>query len=143
MDNLTVLEECFKKYIKNMAYWAPEGIMQVDLNLLNQFDLLKFFDSAAQSEDSLTRYFHVVESPEKITLINEQFVIWIVPENVNGTPTTYALVAINHPTDLHLEIVFSVTGVYNTSWLVLRVLEKYLKDIQETEDLLNRYRKVS
>jgi hypothetical protein len=139
MDNLTVLEECFKKYIKNISQWAPEGIIEVDLPMLQRLDLLHFFDPKSQNEDSLTRYFHVVESPEKIMLLNEQFVIWIVPENVDGTPRTYGLIAINHPHECHLELVFSVSGVYNSSWLVLRVLEKLLKEIQETEDLLTRY----
>ena len=46
------------------------------------------------------------------------------------------LIALNHEEQPQLEIAFSTSGVYNSSRLVLRVLEKYLQEIQETEDTL-------
>lgn len=142
MDNLKKIEHSYQKYINNLNLWAPEGVIPVNLDLLQRLDLLSFQNT--QTEDTLTRYFNVVESPEKITLINDKFVIWIVPENIEGKPTTFTLIALNNPKeDPLLETVLAASGAYNTSLMILRVLEKYLKDIQENEDLLSRYEKAS
>lgn len=142
MDDISQLEECYKKYIKNIGFWIPEGITDVDINLLKRFGLLNFY-LKEKKDPSLTRYFHIIETSEKITLVNEQFVVWIVPEKINETPITYALIALNYPDQPHLELAFSATGVYNSSRLVLRVLEMFLQEIQETEDLLAKLNKVS
>lgn len=138
MNNLAVLEKYFKKYISDLAKWAPEGIINVDLELLHNFRLLNYHKPSSH-DPNLTRYFHVLETEEKITLVNEQYVVWIVPEKVNNLPVTYTLIAINNPEYPKLELVFSTQGVYNTSKLVLRVLEKYLYEIQENEDLITKY----
>jgi hypothetical protein len=140
MDNLPTIEESYKKYINNLSNWTPEGILYIDLELLNDLDLLNFFEKRGQAGDELTRYFQVVESSEKITLINDRFIVWIVPENVEGTPTTFTLIALNSPPEPKLEAVLAATGVYNTSALVLRIIEKFLAEIQENEELLGRYK---
>ncbi len=72
-------------------HWLPDGIVEVDLALLHRLGLLKYH-SDEKERFSLTRYFHVIESPDKITLINEQFLIWIVPEQINDIPATYTLI---------------------------------------------------
>lgn len=136
MDNIPLLEACYKKYINNLGEWLPEGIMHVDLQLLHKMDLLNFYDDE-RHDDSLTRLFHVIEGEDKITLINDDFIVWIVPEVINELPVTYTLVAINNPSVPSLELAFSTTGVYNTSHLVLRILEKLLKEIQENEAALS------
>lgn len=141
MDDLTLLEESYNKYIKNLGNWLPEGIIEVDIELLHRFRLLNFFHNRSFEEESLTRYFQVIESNEKITLVNDHFVIWIVPENQNDSPTTYTLIALNINDQPHLELAFSTTGVYNTSRLVLRVLEKFLAEIHENEEMLKKYQK--
>lgn len=141
-NNLTHLENSFKKYIKNITHWLPEGVIDVDINLLQRFNLLNYH-SREKQDPALTRYFHVVESPEKITLVNEQFVVWIVPEKIGDVPVTYTLIALNHSDQPQLELAFSTSGVYNSSRLVLRVLEKFLFEIQENEDILTGLKKVS
>ena len=138
MDSLPEIEECFKKFSKDLSLWLPDGLIQVDIKLLQELGLLDFRDTLA--ETSFTRYFQVVESSEKITLVNEQFVIWIVPEKRENEPFTYVLIAINTPKEPHLELAFSVSGAYNTSRLVLRILEKYLLEIQENEDSLRSFK---
>jgi hypothetical protein len=143
MDDLSSqLESCYKKYINNITDWIPEGIQEIDLRLLQKFDLLDYHDRDYKNPN-LNRYFQVLETSEKITLVNDQFIVWIVPEKVDETPITYALIALNDGGYPHLEIAFSASGVYNTSHLVLRVLEKFLMEIQETEDLISKYKKVS
>jgi len=134
MNKLSKLDQYFKKYTSELSRWLPDGVVQVDLALLAEFDLLDtFFEEKVTP--ALTRYFHVVESFEKITLINDQFVIWIVPEKAE-VPKTLILIALNFADHLDLEIGFMTSGVYNTSRLVLRILEKFLFEIQENEEML-------
>ncbi len=139
MNNIEKLEAAYKKYTENLSDWLPEGIIHVDLTLLQEMDLLDFDKEAQKGDDSLTRYFQVIEQEEKITLVNEEYAIWIVPSNHQEVATTYTLVALNKPSlGIELEMAFSVSGVYNTSKMVLRVLEKFLEDIQENEEAIRK-----
>lgn len=142
MHNIALLEENFKKFFKNIKDGPPESVVCVDLALLHQIGLLHFHTRNIHNP-YLTRYFQVLETPEKITLLNEEFVIWIVPEKLNDKALTYTLIALNHNEGPHLELTFITSGVYNTSRLVLRILEKFLFDIQENEDYLNKLKKAS
>lgn len=137
MHNITVIEKCFKKYLKEITSWPPENIISVDLALLKEMDLLNYHTQGS-ADTLLTRYFHVVEAPEKITLINEEFIVWIVPEKIDNKPVTYTMIALNADKEPRLELAFIVSGVYNTSQMVLRVLEKMLFEIQENEELLGK-----
>jgi len=142
MKDLPLIEDFFNKCIKDLNQWVHDGVIEVDLELLHKMDLLEFHPGKSKKEDdSLTRYFHVIESIEKITLINDDFVIWIVPESGSGVSVTYTLVALNQPEGLRLELVFATSGVYNNSWLVLRILEKFLIEIQENEAIIASYNK--
>lgn len=140
MHNLAVIESWYQKFIQDMPTWLPEDIMSVDLNLLQKMNLLDYNDPESESS-SLTRYFHVVESEEKITLINEEFIVWIVPEKVDDVAITYTLVAVNKGGEPELEVAFVNSGVYNTSKLVLRILEKVLQEIQENEEMIKKMKK--
>lgn len=142
MDDLTQIEECYNKYIKNIYEWIPEGITHIDLTALQQLGLLDL-SRKTHKESALTRYFHVIESNEKITLVNEQFIIWIVPEKVQKSAVTYTYIALNHALEPHLEVAFASSGIYNSSRLVLRVLEKYLQDIEDTEITIQKFTKAS
>lgn len=140
MYNASHLEEHFKKYITDLSKWLPEGVINVDIETLHHFDLLNYKKSY---DSSLTRYFHVIESPEKITLVNDQFIVWIVPENSGGRSLTYVLIALNEKNTPRLELAFVTSDVYNTSRLVLRLLEKFLFEIQENEETLKPYKEAS
>lgn len=143
MKDINKVEVYYRKCIVNLPHCLPEGVVNVDLKLLQCLDLLDFEGKEFGQEDVLTRYFHVVESDDKITLINDLFVIWIVPEATENQSSTYTMIALNRPQEPKLEMIFSVSGIYNTSRMVLRVLEKYLHDIQENEEELTRLKKVS
>lgn len=138
MDDLSLLENSFKKFFNNIVNSPKESIINVDLALLHELDLLHYHSRGNTLNDSLTRYFQVIETPEKITLINQDFVVWIVPEKVNEKPITYIFIAFNRNNGPQLELTFITSGVYNTSRLLLKVLEKFLFDIQENEDTLNQ-----
>lgn len=139
MDNISLLEECYKLYSKNLKAWLPEDIIDVDLEILWEMDLVEYLDES-NYDPSLTRYFHVIETEDKITLVNEDFVVWIVPEVVEGVPKTFTLIALNDRRHPKLTMAFTTKGVYNTSKLVLRVLEKYLKEIQENESSIKQFK---
>jgi len=138
--NASLIEEYFRKYIGNLSDWLPEGVIRIDIETLHHFNLLNY---AKTHDSTLTRYFHVIESQEKITLINDQFIVWIVPENSGGHSLTYVLIALNQNGIPHLELAFVTSDVYNSSRLVLRLLEKFLFEIQENEDTLKTYKEAS
>lgn len=134
MYDLSLLEEYYKKFIKSLCSLIPEGIYFINLELLHHFDLLHFQPQTEYKDPALTRYFHIVETSEKITLINDEFIIWIMPDRVDETPLTYTLIALNRgEQEPQLEAAFIATGIYNSSKLVLKVLEKFLIEIQDTE----------
>lgn len=135
------IEKYFEKYIRNLTHWLPEGIVDVDIDLLRRFDLLDY--NSKKQDQLLTRYFHVVEGKDKITLVNDQFIIWIVPESTHRASRTYVLIALNREGTPYLELAFVTSDVYNSSKLVLRILEKFLFEIQENEESLKPYREVS
>jgi hypothetical protein len=131
------LEEVFCEYMNNLDGYAPDGVMEVDLPLLHSLDLLRDWDEPSETE-MLTHYFHVIETQEKLTLFNEQFAAWIVPYAMESEPVTLTLVAAVDEEAPHLELAFMTTGVYNTSRTVLKVLERTIQDIRETESVLAR-----
>jgi hypothetical protein len=124
-------------YLRNFDQLSQENFINVDLMVLNEFNLLHFHENIT-FDFGLTRYFQVIETPDKITLVNEEFVVWIVPENIAGKNVTYTIIALNGQKEPQLELVFSMSGVYNTSQLVLSVLEKMLFEIQENEELIKK-----
>lgn len=136
MDKITELDASYEQFMKHLSEFVPEGIAEVDLQYLNKLNLLKQEHLSTLSQ--FTRFFHVVESREKVTLFNDQFVVWIVPDKFDGEPKTLVLVAINGMSKLRLETGFATAGVYNTSKVVLRIIEKLLADIQENEELISR-----
>jgi len=143
MINPMILESKFQDFMDNLEAYAPDGIVPVDLHLLRSMGLLRHEEESLGVEHPLTHYFHVIETEEKITLFNDQFVVWIVPQVIDEQPITVALIATLTSEEPHLELVFSAAGVYNSSRMVLKVLEKFLEEIQETERVLARLSDVS
>jgi len=140
MPNIFHLDVWFQKFAKNLRAYLPEDIIIVDLKFLHEHSLLNYY-SATEVSPSLTQYFQVIESDNKITLVNEGFVVWIVPEKIDDLPLTYTLIALNSAKKPKLQLCFLTMGVYNSSRLVLRALEKLLFEIQENEKLLQQLKK--
>jgi hypothetical protein len=139
MHNLAIIEEYYKKFSQNLSYWIPDGIFQVNLDLLHHFDLLHFQPLAQKKEEPVVRHFHIIESQEKITLVNDQYIVWIIPDQLNDLPVTYTLIALNkQDQDPQLEVAFIASGIYNSSKVVLKILEKFLAEIQDNEQQLSQ-----
>lgn len=141
MLNPIQIEETYKEFISNLSNWAHDGITQIDLQFLHEQGLLASLVEDTSETDDLTQYFHVIESIEKVTLFNEQFIIWIIPKLEGERSQTLVLIALNHPEKAHLEVVFATSGVYNTPRYVLKVLQHYLVDMLETEETLTSFEK--
>jgi hypothetical protein len=133
VQNPQELEADYKKYTSDLKRFAPDGVVEIDLSFLHELGLLSYEESTTLEQSTLTHNFYVVESPDKLTLFNHKFVVWIVPQLIEQIPTTYTFIASNNKCQTHLEMVFSTCGVYNHSSLVLRILEKFLEQIEENE----------
>ncbi len=131
------LELCFQDYMDNLADCVPDGLIPIDLAFLQNSGLLacEEFDLLEGKPDK--HFFHVMETPEKLTLINTQFVVWVAPHSWNGVPATFTLIAFNEPEGPRLDLVFTATGVYNASHIVLRVLDHFLDETLENEGLIS------
>jgi hypothetical protein len=132
------LEEAFVEFSQNLQKHAPDGVITVDLGLLHDLGLLQNgkIDQSA-STDELMHYFHVLETADKVTLFNEQFVVWILPQVVQEIPLTLTFIGRLQSTKPNLELVFSTTGVYNTPKFILKVLEHFLTEVIDTEAIIS------
>lgn len=141
MINPTQIEEAYKGFITDLPNCVHDGIFSVDLHFLHEIGLLEALQEDQSDPDDLTQYFHVIESTEKVTLFNEQFVVWIIPKTDGEQPITLVLIALNHEDKPHLEVVFTTCGVYNTPRYVLRILQHFFFDMLETEATLTAFEK--
>lgn len=135
MPNPQKLDRFFEDYIVDLNRWLQDGVIEVNLEFLKKFDLLnKTEEQEKEIQKQFPFYFHVVETPEKVTLFNNQFAIWIVPKLIGDVATTITLIALIHGENPHLEIAFSTQGVYNTPKYVLKVLRHFLTEVIDTEE---------
>ena len=138
MINPVELEEAYQDFLEDLPQAAPDGIIEVNLSLLNELGLLNCEELAdEQAEEEFPHHFHVIETQEKVTLFSEQFAIWIVPKVIEEIPTTLTLICLIQDEQPHLEIVFSTSGIYNTPKFVLKILRHYLSEVVETEEAIS------
>lgn len=101
MDHLDRTEDAYRDFMSHLAEHLPEGVIEIDLTFLHAHGLLNL-EGRATPEEGLTRYFHVYESAEKITLVNDQFIIWIIPDSKSKSTITYALIALKRHGQTHV-----------------------------------------
>lgn len=142
MNRFKLTNEYFDHYKTKLDYFLPDGVERIDLDLMHRYDLLNFAPDLIQRSggEIFDSYFEVEETPEKLTLVNDQFIIWISSDEKSVIPQTLVLIALNRGEEApHLEVGFKASGVYNNSKLIMKVLEKALLDTQETERLMTLY----
>lgn len=138
MANPILLEESYNEFMKDLPRWMPDGVIDVNLKLLDEMGLLNQGElECDENEDHFPHYFHVIETPDKVTLFNHQFVVWITPQVVNNVPCTLTLVGLMHADKAHLELGFTTSGVYNTPKFVLRILRFFLSEVIDTEAIIS------
>lgn len=136
MTEPKVLEEHFQNFIKNLPTFLPDGIVCVDIRLMEELGLLKIDEIEKDSQNSLNHFFHVQETPDKITLYNENFAIWIVPQNNESSSKTFIFIGIISNKEPHLEMAFYTEGVFNTPKYIMKILQHYLNEVQDMEALI-------
>jgi hypothetical protein len=134
----SALEALFNRFWDNLKSFLPDGIVNVNLELLQELNLLQVPEE--ESSDALSHNFYIIESLEKLTLFNDKFAIWIVPHMQDDTPATLTLISKKKNSDTpQLEMAFATSGVYNHSSLVLKILERFLKEIDDNDKEINCY----
>ena len=141
MMNPIQLEEAFKDFTENFQKWAPEGFINVNLQLLQELGLLNTPEIESSESDSISQQFHVIETSDKVTLFNKQFAVWIVPQSDTELPSTLILISLIQNFKPHLEIVYTTSGVYNTPKYILRVLQHFLTEVLDTEEIISSINK--
>jgi len=131
------LEKAYLEFSQNLKKWAPDGIIQINLEGLSEMGLLNQEDFDEEEPDDITQSFHVEETPDKITLFNEKFAIWIVPKMIDETPTTLTYISQIQKAKPMLELVYSTSGVYNTPKFILKVLQHFLIEMIDTDEVIS------
>ncbi|MDF2578206.1 MAG: hypothetical protein K0S74_1690 [Chlamydiales bacterium] len=144
MSPITKFEASYKSLIESLPDSIPDGVIHINLELLHSLNLLDHNNKLKNIDNHNQFKFQVNEGSDKLTLYNEKFVVWVVPQLVDYQPTTFALVALNNSVGpATLELVFAATGVYNSSKIVLRVLGHYLNEIYENESMIDHYKETT
>lgn len=134
------LEEYFTQFLEDPSYWSHDGVINVDLEMLKEWGLLNQTEEEEKLlQDQFPFYFHVLENNSKVTLFNNQFIVWIVPDVVNESPCTTVMIALIKDEDLKLEIVYKTSGVYNTPKYVLKTLRHFLTEVIDTEEEISSF----
>jgi hypothetical protein len=141
MMNPIQLEEAYRDFTENFQKWAPDGFINVNLQLLQDLGLLSDHEIEISDPESLSQQFHVIETNEKVTLFNKQFAVWIIPQTDTELPSTLILIALIQNLKPHLEIVYTTSGVYNTPKYILRILQHFLTEVLDTEAILSSINK--
>ncbi|NGX60433.1 MAG: hypothetical protein KR126chlam3_01606 [Chlamydiae bacterium] len=131
------LEKAYNEFTTNFKKWAPDGIIEIDLETLCEMGLLNRDDLDEESPDEVTQFFHVTETPDKISLHNEKFAIWIVPQLLDNIPTTHTYISQLGKEGPQLELVYATAGVYNTPKFILKVLQHFLIDVIDTDAVIS------
>lgn len=135
MLNPQKLDVYYHEYITNMHKHLQDGILEVEESLLKELNILNLTEEEEEDiQEQLPFYFHVIENQEKVTLFNNQFVVWIIPKVEDDIPMTITLVALIQKNRPHLQLAFSTRDQYNTPKYVLRVLRHYLTEMIDTEE---------
>jgi hypothetical protein len=132
------LEQAYEEFSRYPSKWVPDGILSVNLVLLEELGLLSHFELDEKSPMEMKGpSFHVIETAEKVTLFNDQFAIWIVPCGPEENYSTLIYIALMTSSLPHLEIVFSTSGVYNSPKYILKILQHFLQEVIDNERLIS------
>lgn len=135
MVTIDQLDAYFETLSQNTPDFLPDGILDINLKTLHSLHLLT--DEPATDELQASHMLQAVESEGRITLFNDRFALWIVPQ-VGAEPcSTVVYVATHREGELKAEMGFRTSGIHNKSKTILRLIDRFLADIQETDSLLS------
>src|SRR3990167_3774317 len=129
------LDKFYSTFIKDLNKSLVDEIIDVSEPLLKSLHLLdKTPADEKEIQSQFPFYLHVIETEEKVTLFNQQFVVWIIPKVIDDMPRTLTMIALQQNKSLKLELIFSTRGKFNTPKFVLRILRHYLIEVLDTEE---------
>lgn len=139
MVTIDQLDTFFETLSQNTGDFLPDGIMDVSVKTLHHLHLLT--EEASEGELQPSHLLQAVESDGRITLFNERFALWIVPQVGADPSCTIVYIATHQDGDLRAELAFRTSGIHNKSKTILRLIDRFLADIQETDSLLSQLEK--
>jgi hypothetical protein len=130
MDDDETYERCeerFREIMDLLSNGSSDFWVELDLSLLEELGVLSDFREANPFPPPR---FELFISEEKITLVSQQFVFWLLPMEEDDMWVTYAIIAggLDDPPLLHQAV--RARGVYNTSKMLMRMLGKYTQVIE-------------
>lgn len=140
MKNPEKIEATFKNAISNLSKFLPDGIIHIDLKFLEDSGLMypSEQDKSKIKHDEPVFQFHIMESEDRVALFNEKFAVWIAPVSLNTQTGTLVIIGkyqdINNNNEApKIELGFATNGMYNTSKIILKIIEHYINSIEATD----------
>lgn len=129
----TLLDAKFKAIIKNIPQAIPDGIIEINDQIIKSFGVSLSNKEGSKSSQSR---FYVIEAFDKITLINDQFVVWLFPFiRSESCKETLTFIARHDLPRFQMELAFSTKKQYNHPSIVLELLQCFLEEISENEGI--------
>lgn len=133
------IESKFKQLLEELPHWIDNENTSVDLRTLEENNLILISEQEEKDiQKNFPFYFHVIETDDKVTLFNEQFIVWILPRVVDGRPETLTIISMLYGDKPQIQLLLSHEGVYNNSRFILRALRYFLVETIQTEKELSQ-----
>ena len=132
MINPEKLEKYFHQFTDDLSKWIQDGIQEIDENFVQRAGI-NIDGQESNSLEDLPFYFHVIETDEKVTLFNNQFIVWIIPKIVNDESLTYTLICYLNENEPKLEVVFTTKQKFNSPKILIKTLRYFLTEMIDTE----------
>lgn len=134
-----LIEANFKKLMEELPHWIDNENTHVNLRTLEENNLILISEKEEKDiQKNFPFYFHVIETEDKVTLFNEQFIVWILPRILEGRSETITIVSMLYGEKPQIQMVLTHEGVYNNSRFILRALRYFLVETIRTEKELSQ-----
>lgn len=137
------LDAFFEHLSSHTTDLLPDGIMDINVKTLHALHLLADEIPMPGATPPASALLQAIESGGKITLFNEKFALWIVPQKNADPASTIVFIARRADEDIKPEIAFRTSGIHNRSKTILKLIDRFLADIQETETVISKFEQPS
>lgn len=142
MISIEQLDAFFDHLLSHTCDLLPDGILDINVKTLHSLHLLSDALPVSGGVPAST-LLQAIESGGKITLYNEKFALWIVPKKNADNASTTVFIARRTDDDIKPEIAFRTIGIHNRSRTILKLIDRFLADIQETETVISKFEQTS
>ena len=107
-----LVEHHYQSFVSDVKSNIPDGVLKITDDILEQYQISLDNDDYDDPVKPYC-YFYVVENTDKITLVNNDFIVWIVPKVLDLQAVTFILVGLrdNPPTSTTSWSVFIRTKI--------------------------------